>query len=115
MKTLFIFLISLWFMSEHHKTEKEIDRLIKKCADLEEENETLKNGRIKRSVGEKRIYFTENESKRYDEWLDFYNFDKIRKVGILTDDDYANIVINGIFKNITNQEILDVLIKKSYK
>ena len=109
-----IFLIYFFLiMQESHKREKEICRLSSKCYNLEEENKKLKIGRDAYNIGDEIVYFTQEESKRYDKWQKFYDFDKMEKVGVLSPEEKLNIIISGILENESNETILQNLIIKS--
>lgn len=105
----FVYLI----IKESNKREAEIWRLSSKCHDLEAENKKLKSGRNAYNIGDETVYFSEYESQKYDKWCDFYDFDKVEKVGILAPDEKINIIITGILENKTNEQILKDLIAKS--
>ena len=105
----FVYLI----IKESNKREAEIWRLSSKCYDLEKENQKLKIGRQAYNIGDEIVYFTKEETKRYDKWHKFYDFDKMEKVGILALDEEINIITTGILENKTNEQILKDLIAKS--
>lgn len=105
----FVYLI----IKESNKREAEIWRLSSKCHDLEAENKKLKFGRNAHNIGDEIVYFSKYESQRYDKWRDFYDFDKMEKVGILAPEEEINIITTGILENKTNEQILKDLINKS--
>lgn len=110
-----IIIVILWWMiiQERDKKEKEILRLSAKCYDLEKENKKLKIGRNACHIGDEIVYFTKEENKRYEKWQEFYDFNKMEKVGILAPDEEINIITTGILENKTNEQILKDLIAKS--
>lgn len=107
---IFFYLI----VRESQKRADEIQKLSAKCYDLETENKKLKLGRNAYNIGDETVYLTKSECKRYDKWRDFYDFDKMEKVGILAPEAEINIIIAGILENKTNEQILKDLINKSH-
>lgn len=112
MWNIFIAVVFVLICYETDKYRKEIYRLTNENYNLKKENEKLKVGRTAYSIGDKIVYFTPDEDKRYAKWHDYYYFDHCKEVN-LSDEEELDIVISGIITNKSNQQILKELIDKT--
>ena len=113
----------LAFILDKGKLEKQISSLQKKYFEVLEENETLKIGRIARTIdcgiaGKKTYWLSDAEMQRYEKFLEFYYHD-IGKLCedniILAPDEEKDIIIECVIKGLNNKQIYSELYKQSHK